>query len=202
MKHFSVALNVVLVLAVGILYYLHFSAKKQMPVEGGAKDPAAVVTGNFKIAYVDIDSLEAHYVYFKEKKNELDKKQAAVDNELSSSARALQNEAAAFQQKVNAGGVSQAEGEATQRSLMQKQQQLQIREQTLKQQLMEQQAKFQEELQKRLDDFLSKYNEGKNYAYILSYSKGLTNILYKNTAFDITNEVIAGLNAEMKAAKK
>jgi outer membrane protein len=157
----------------------------------------AVANNNFIVAYVDIDTVEAYYDYFKEKKAELEKKQQAIDNELKANVRALQNEAADFQRKANT--MTQAEGEAAQRTLYGKQQELQEKEQNMRSTYAEQENKFNEELQKRLNDYLEKLNSDKRYAYILSYRTGASNILYKDPKYDITREVIKGLN-EAEAA--
>jgi len=162
-----------------------------------AKGDSAGSNNSFVIAYVDIDTVEAHYDYFKEKRAELEKKQQAIDNELQANLRALQNEAADFQRR--ASGMSQAEGEATQRALYNKQQQLEGKAQNMRSQYAEQENKFNEELQKRLNDFLDKFNADKRYAYILSYRTGASNVLYKDARYDITTEVIKGLNEAAKA---
>ncbi|SFN44550.1 periplasmic chaperone for outer membrane proteins Skp [Chitinophaga sp. YR627] len=167
-----------------------------------AKDGGAASNSGFIIAYVDIDTVEAHYDYFKVKKAELEKKQQAIDNELNANARALQNEAADFQRRVNANSVTQAEGEATQRALYGKQQQLEGKAQNMRSEYAEQENKFNEELQKRLNDFLAKYNADKRYAYILSYRTGASNVLYKDDKYDITTEVIKGLNDASKEASE
>ena len=69
-------------------------------------------------------------------------------------------------------------------------------------QYAEQENKFNEELQKRLNDFLEKFNSDKKYAYIMSYRTGASNILYKDNKYDITNEVIKGLNEANASAEK
>ncbi|MBW8684205.1 OmpH family outer membrane protein [Chitinophaga rhizophila] len=166
-----------------------------------AKDGGAVTNSSFIIAYVDIDTVEAHYDYFKEKKAELEKKQQAIDNELNANVRALQNEAADFQRR--ASSMTQSEGEATQRALYNKQQQLEGKAQNMRSQYAEQENKFNEDLQKRLNDFLTKFNADKRYAYILSYRTGASNVLYKDEKYNITNEVIKGLNeANAEASQK
>ena len=195
MRNLSVVLNVILFLLVGVLFFLHFSGRTPAVAAAtpGEKSADAATGSSCNIAYVNIDSLEEHYTYFKEKKDELEKKQRSIEQELNGNAQALQNEVAQLRQK--AATMTQAEGEAAQKSIMQKQQALQQKEQNLQQQFMQQQAQFNDELQRRLDDFLTKYNADKKYTYILSYSKGMSNILYKDAAYDITNAVIAGLNA-------
>jgi outer membrane protein len=161
---------------------------------------AATVSKGFIIAYVDIDTVEANYNYFKEKKAELEKKQQAIDNELKANVKALQNEAADFQRRAQS--MTQAEGEAAQRTLYDKQQQLEGKAQNMRSQYAEQENKFNEELQHRLNDFLQKFNSDKKYAYILSYRSGASNVLYKDEQYNITNVVIAGLNEANVPEKK
>lgn len=153
---------------------------------------ASAASNGLVIAYVDIDTVEAHYNYFKQKKTELETNQQAIENELQANVRALQNEAADFQRKANT--MTQSEGEAAQRTLYQKQQQLEGKAQNMRAKYAEQENKFNEELQKRLNDFLEKFNSDKRYAYIMSYRTGASNILYKDKKYDITPEVIKGLN--------
>ena len=180
----------------------------QQPAKQGNNDVAAPAAGtsasaggnSFIIAYVDIDTVEAHYSYFKQKKTELETKQQAIENELQANVRALQNEAADFQRKAT--GMTQSEGEAAQKTLYDKQQQLEGKAQNMRAQYAEQENKFNEELQKRLNDFLEKFNSDKKYAYIMSYRTGASNILYKDNKYDITNEVIKGLNEANASAEK
>lgn len=196
MKKLSLILNAVLFVLVAVLFYLHFNAKKNSVAAIGMTTNAAAQNASdshsLSIAYVNIDSLEAHYAYFQQKKAELDKEQASIQNDLSSRARTLQDEVAALQKK--AATMTQAQGEAAQKSIMQKQQALQQREQDLRQKFMQEQQNFNLDLHNRLSIFLKKYNENKHYSYILSYSEMASDILLKDTAYDITADVIKGLN--------
>ena len=189
-------------LAAGTFMACQQPAKKDgTPAAAATGDSnSATVNKGFIIAYVDIDTVEANYNYFKEKKAELEKKQQAIDNELKANVRALQNEAADFQRKAQS--MTQAEGEAAQRTLYDKQQQLEGKAQNMRSQYAEQENKFNEELQHRLNDFLQKFNSDKKYAYILSYRSGASNVLYKDEQYNITNEVIAGLNEANVPEKK
>jgi outer membrane protein len=105
----------------------------------------------------------------------------------------------AFQKKAQAGTLSQSEGEATQKRLAQMQQNVETRRQSVGNELMEEQQKFNEELQRRLDAFLEDYNKDKQYDYILSYAKG-GSILLANKTLDITRDVIKGMNEKDKTA--
>lgn len=166
------------------------------PETKAAEAPATAPTG--KIAYVNLDTLEVRYDYFKQRKAEFEKKTAAMEGEVEKLAQGLQSEYAAFQKKAQAGTLTQAEGEAGQKKLAAMQQNIESRRQSLGAQLMKEQETFNKELQQRLDNFLVKYNANKGYDFILSYVKG-GNILFANKALDITEEVIKGMNAEDSA---
>ncbi|MDD6507262.1 MAG: OmpH family outer membrane protein, partial [Prevotellaceae bacterium] len=56
--------------------------------------------------------------------------------------------------------------------------------------------KYNKALRDSIQHFLAAYNKDKQYSIILS--KAGDNLLYANKAYDITNEVIAGLNKAYK----
>jgi len=172
-------------------------AGNSAPAASSAANSGTPAAGSFKIAYVDLDSLEAHFEYFKEKRGLLEQKQQQMDNQLKGKARALQSEYADLQRRAST--LTQEQGEAAQRSLMSKQQQLEEEAQNLRASYTEQETKFNEELQKRLDDFLKSYNADKRFAYIFSYRSTASNILYKDPAYDVTPDVIKGMNDKSAA---
>ncbi|WP_222166016.1 OmpH family outer membrane protein [Edaphocola aurantiacus] len=159
-------------------------------------EQAAGNNAGLKLAYVNGDTLNANYIFLKEQKAAYEKKQNAFENEMQQKEKALQAEAMAFQKKIQAGTMSQAEGEATQKRLGQQQQVLEQRHQTITAQLMKEQTEIQDEFQKRLDAFLEKFNKEKKYDFIFTYSKAGGQILYANKALDITKEVLDAMNAE------
>lgn len=197
MKKVLIAVNAILIVLVAVLFYLHFSAPVQAPAAKAA--PASAAAPVQRIAWVNIDSLESHYAYFQEKSAELAKKQQAVQKDLAGRARAIQDQIADLRKK--AATMTQSEGEAAQKSIMEKQQALQKREQDMRQELMEEQQQFNADLHDRLNRFLQKYNADKHYAYILSYSDQGSDILLKDDAYDITADVIRGLNGQTPAGK-
>jgi len=52
---------------------------------------------------------------------------------------------------------------------------------------------------KEIKDYLKKFNEDRRYSFIFSYEPGL--FYYKDSAFDITSQVLKGLNDQYKARK-
>ncbi len=161
--------------------------------------PAVVHTaGGSNIAYVNVDTLEAHYELLKTKREDFKHRQAQMENELQRSYGQMQSDANDIQKKAQANSLTQAEYEAAQKRLMQMQQTLESRKESLTQQLMKEQEDFNTDLKKRLDAFLENYNKTHQYDFIMSYSGSGSALLYANRARDITNDVVDGMNAGTK----
>ena len=166
-----------------------------------AAAPATV--NGARIAWVNIDTLEEHYEQLKQGREEFRKRKEQMEGELQQSAQQMQAKAMDVQKKAQAGALTQSEYEAAQKQYMAMQQSLESRNQSLTEQLMKEQEEMNKKLKKNLDIFLEKYNKDKHYDFILSYSTGGGSpIMYANKAYEITNEVIAGMNAEPKETPK
>ncbi|OJW84918.1 MAG: hypothetical protein BGO69_10260 [Bacteroidetes bacterium 46-16] len=199
MKNTATVLSALSLIGVLILFGMHFSGKKTNEPAQGARTSSAteMVNGAGRIAYVNIDTLEAHYEYLKNKKDQFKKRQQDVDAELQRSAQQIQNDYMNVQKKAQANTLTQSEYEAAEKRLTQMQQSLETRKQVLTEQLLKEQDDFNKDLQLRLDKFLEGYNQDKHFDYILSYSQG-GSILFTNKELDITNDVIKGMNQAAK----
>ena len=154
-------------------------------------------TGNLKIAYVEVDSLMTQYEFCKEKSLDLQKKSNNARNTLNQKGQQLQSAAANFQQKLNNNAFTSREQAESQQAAIQRQQQsLQELQARLENELANETAKFNEDLRDSLMNFLNAYNKDKKFDLILT--KQGDNILYAAKRFDITNDVINGLNKRYK----
>jgi outer membrane protein len=181
---------------VGVLFYLHFSGppKAKPIVTADGKAVQGMV-----IAYFDIDSFQMSYDYYTQKKKELEAHQSAIENELSKDEQSLQNLYVSLQQKAET--MTESEATEAQQQLMMKKDQLDQKKETLTNQLMEQTQKFNQELQESLVGYLKEYNADGRYAYIMPYSKESPLLMYVNPAYDITGDVIKGMNEKYKNKK-
>ena len=193
MKNLSLILNVVLLVAVGILFYLHFSSGGPQEVRSSAVEP-----GDLQIAYINSDSVLKHYEYLKVNRIQLEEKTKKMDADYRNRATGLQNEIAAYQRNVSNMTLSQVR--ATEEDLGKKQQNLQMYQQTLSQQLMEEEAKLNKELYDRVTAFLKRYGDEKGFQIVLKFDPS-SDVLFAGEALDISEQVIAGLNADYLAEK-
>jgi outer membrane protein len=190
-------LSGIALLGVIILFILHFSGSRHAKTttrSTKSSNTTSPATGGARVAYVDIDSFEAHYKSLKEKKAEFAAQQEAMEAELQRSAQQFQADYASLQRKAQAGTLSQAEGEAAGKRLAQMEQTLKTREQAMNTQFKGKLDAFNDELHRQMDAFLEDYTREHNYDYVLSYTRSTPIILYGNEALDITEDVIKGMN--------
>lgn len=193
MKNISTLLSILALVLVGILYYLHFSKTDNSTavVKSGVQKDSS----SFKVAYFDIDSLQTHYEYFKDVSTQIKSRENAISSELSNLRNSFEKKMKEWQQR--GPNMSQAEGEAAQREYGQMQQRYEQRQIALEQDLQKQRLDMMTDVRKKIEDYLLEYNKGKGYAYILSYEPGFM-LYYRDSAYDITSDVIAGLNSTYK----
>ena len=197
MKHLSTFLSVISLALIAVLFYLHFS---QRPVVKTTLPSITKTKGSdFRIAYFDIDSLQAHFDYFKKVSNEMKARENAMTVELRTLENSYQKKIKEWQEK--GANMTQAEGEAAQREYAQMQQRYQKRQMDLEQELQKQKVDLMTDLRKKVEDYLKEYNKEKGYAFILSYEPGFM-LYYKDTLYDVTPDVIAGLNDKYKSSLK
>ena len=106
-----------------------------------------------------------------------------------------------FQQKLNNNGFQSREQAASVQAAIERQQRdLQELQARLENELASETAKFNEALRDSLQNFLKLYNKDKHFDLILS--KAGDNILLAEKRYDITMDVINGLNKHYKPAAK
>ena len=203
MKNISTILSALALLGVIILFVMKTNDKKPTKKAINEKtENIGKIDENLsgKIAYIDIDTLEANYDYFKKRKAEFETRQKNIDSELERGASSLQSEYVSLQNKAQKGELSQAEGEAAQQKLMQKQQELELKRQNLASKFVKDQEIFNKEIHDNLHKYIEEYNEEKGYDYILSYSRD-GSILFANKNLDVTQDIIKGMNKSISSPK-
>lgn len=200
MKNFSIVLNVVLLVAVGVLYVLHFTGSgnngrtgENIVVEG--------IDGQVKIVYINTDTLMLNYKLAMELNEAFMKKQEDRRTELNIKAKEVDREAGEFQRKLqNNGFISEARAVEVRDQILAKQQRLQQLQQEMTDQMMREQNELNKKLFDSVTGFLAQYNREKGYNIILSTTLG-GNVLFAESGFDITGEVVKGLNASYTKAQ-
>ena len=212
----SLALNLLLAIAVAVLFYLHFSyasksisvvaeqaapvAKEETEEEAAIKNLPVPVIANMSnkanIVFIDYDSLIANYDFYKKIQKDLQVKLQSVEKELTDKQMKLQKDVAEYQEKQSL---------YTDQMKQQKEQQLMADEQALMElkqkrelQFTDQQKQLNEKLLNNLYGYFKRLAKENKVDYVMSYQRGVPGVLYGNDSLDITKNVLNGLNKEYK----
>jgi len=198
MKNFSVGLNVLLLIAVIVLFILHFTGQGK---SNETERKSVVSSAQSKIVYINIDTLLANYTQSKELNEAYLKKVEEKRTELNVKMRQLAKENEEFQRKLNNNGfLTRERANEAYTELAIKNENLQ----RLQQETQENLAREQREMNQKLLDvfmrFFQEYNKSKGYEMILSTTVGGT-VFYAEQGYDITQDVLKQLNERYKQTK-
>jgi outer membrane protein len=198
MKNISTLLFVLLFAMVALLFYFQFAGKKK--TTGDASVKAEGAKANLNVAYVDIDSLENNYEYFKELEKKYEKKRDSIDKILNSDFNAIENERIRFIQRGSA--ITEIEAENFKAAYQQKMQNLENKKQQLAKNLTDEQTMGMDGVLRKIENYLTEYNKLNNYTFVFGVAKGNMMFLHKDTACNITYDVLKGLNEEYRKTVK
>ena len=198
MKNGLLLLNVVLAITVGYLLYMQLGAKKTGATgnKTSSKD-TAINSSAFRIAYFEMDSVEANFNMVKDIKADINKKEETINSELDIMDKNYREKVNDYQQKAQS--MTQTQSEMATQDLMKIQDQMKGRKQTLDQEYNDLMMRRMKDVKTKIEEFLKEYNKTKDYSYIVSYEQGL--FYYKDTAYNITADVVKGLNELYKQKK-
>jgi outer membrane protein len=191
----GMVLNVILALAVIVLYVLFFTSKNKKEVIA----PVSIKTA-LSIAYVDSDSLWENYEFVKDIKKELKDLEVQLTNDYKAKTMAFQSE---YENYLKTGAsLPKTEQYKKEEALKQKQSSLLELKESLGNKLMEEKEKKNIELQDSIFSFVKRFNQGPKYSFILEKSR-TSSVLYANDSLNITKPILNGLNeAYAKSRKK
>ena len=155
----------------------------------------AAAPAELKIAYVEMDSIQTQYKFCKDMEPMLEKKRREFKQDtVAQKQQSLQTAAAKFQQDLQNNKYTQQQAEQVNAGLQKQNGDLQALAQRLDTELATKQQEYLTAVNDSLQHFLEQYNKSKKYAFIVTKA----GLLYADKAYDITKEVVAGLNKAYK----
>jgi outer membrane protein len=189
------ALNILLFLALAILYVLFFSKHSQIRSDSISQTLQKAVSGNMKVAFINNDSVLANYDLVTKLADELSGKTKRLEGEIASKQKAFEKDAAYFQDQVQKKTLSDQSAQEIYGQLQQNQQSILELRDRYAAELQQNQIDMNIVVLDSVMNFLKRYNEKYKFDYILGFTKG-GNILYANDTLDITKNVIKELNEQ------
>lgn len=196
MKQLSLILSIIATGLAGVLLYLHIK-DRQAPARPAVVAPANGGGSSFAIAYFDVDSLENNFQLYKDAMGRIKTKEDALTSDLTTMEKSYQKKIAEWQQKGNT--MSQTEAESANREYQEMQQRFAARKQEMEQTMENIKRDEMAKIRKKLEGFLKDYNKEKRYNYIFSYVPDF--MFYRDTIYNITPDLIKGLNEYYKEKK-
>lgn len=220
MKNLSLIINGILAVAVGVLYYLHFSCKSSCSVNQTAAVAVADSTqlsplneeisgdsvvafipdslppaGN--VAFLNFDVLTEKYQFYKDGVKALEADFRAKQNELVARQKKLEEDFGRYQQL--APTMNDETRAIKEQQLATDEKKLYEFRDQLESSFANKEAEFNKSFLTKLDSYFSKLGKEKNYDYVFVYSKGGPSyIVYANDKLNITNYTLQGLNSQYK----
>lgn len=199
-KNASVILFVLAFLAIGFLYYKEYSA----PAVPNVTEDKITTTDStrakpdqdLRVAFIYGDSINKNYTFSIKTMERLAREQKSAEERV----RAKLNRAQQRYQQLmeQSQTMTQSEVQQAQAELQQMEQEMQAYQQNIAAELQQSEIDAQTEYLKRVQDFLQEFNQVQKYDVIFNYQQG-GSILKMDSAYDITEEVIRGLNKNFEA---
>lgn len=183
------------------LLFKQFSSKKvKTAVVKTSGGDSLVTNSTFRIAYFEMDSVAAKFHLAKDFQTEVVNREDAINAEIGNRAKAIQQKINYYQNEAQAGKLSEEQSEAASREIKGMDDEMKNRKQRLEQDYNNYVMTRQTEIKTKIKSFIAEYNKQKGFTYILSDDPGL--FYYQDAAFNITDDVVKGLNEKYKPEKK
>lgn len=203
-------LLVVLIISVGILFYMHFSSTKEIAAvknnltktDSVAPQLSFSIPKNLagaRVLYVNIDTIDAKYEAFADLSKEAGNNYAYIQKQYQKKATELQQQYDTYQQNMANKLLSENDDLAAQARLNAGAEELKKLENqisALEGSAMEKNAIITNDI----STYFKSYARDKKIDYILAYG-GASNVLYANDSLDVTSDVLKSLNENYRLNK-
>jgi len=158
-------------------------------------------TADKGIAFIELDSVIAHFDMALDKTSELEQKTKNSEAELTAKSQAFDRDVKDYQNKAQKGLITRATAAEMEQTLAQQQQQLLTLRDQMAYNLNEEGTVAQRQVLEYINMYLAEFNADGRYQYILA-KQFPGPILYSDSTLDITAAVITGLNTKYKSDKE
>ena len=200
MKNTSLILSIISLVAVvafGILSLTKGGKSADVQTDGSAVETSA---SKGDIVYVNLDRILMEYDMANDLRSVVETKIQNIQAEVNRRAKKLENDVIDFQNKIDKGLLTRTNAEVQSQKLQQQELEFNNYAAQKEQEVQEEQVVMMNQLGDAIQTFITKYNEEKQYAMILTNSGGAP-VLVADQALDITDDVLAGLNEEYIKSK-
>ena len=186
-------LNVVLLIGVVVLFFLFFNKKDNTTsvIPTRTNPDTASKWQHTPVAYFDMDSIEANFVLWKQVQAEVVKREAGINDTITQMRNGFQS----YYQKLQAqsANLSPRQKDSLGNELAQMDSEIKNRTAELNQKYQTFFMSKQQEIVTLIKNYCKEFNKDKRYSYIIAREPGL--FYYTDTAYNVTSDLLKGLNA-------
>ena len=160
-----------------------------------AKSDSTAVAGS--IVFFNIDKVVENYDMANDLRSVVETKVSGIQAEIDRRGNKLQKDVNDFQNKIEKGLLTRSVAEVQQQKLQQQQNDYQQYAMRKQQEMAEEQQVMLNQIMNAIAEYVQEYNVEKQYALILTTSGDIlpAPVVTGSPALDITDEILAGLNA-------
>lgn len=189
-------LNIVLLVLVGVLFYLHFSSKKGSSSKVAGIQASEKNNDAARIAYFEMDSINSNFNLMKEAESDLSRREQEMTNDLARMEKQIMDKVRDYQSQP----LSQVQSEVATNDVRERQKQYEMLKGKYDQEFQQLFMNKKVEIRNKIEEYLKEYNKDGKYTYIFSYEPGF--IFYRDTMYNITSDLIKGLNEKYPKKNK
>ncbi len=192
-----------LILSAALVAGLLFSGCNNTATTAVSTAQADTTAAAGSIVFFNIDKVMENYDMANDLRSVVETKVNGIQAEIDRRGSRLQKDINDFQNKIEKGLLLRSDAEARQVKLQQQQNEYQQYALSKQQEMAEEQQVMLNQIMNAISEYVQAYNAEKQYALILTTSGDIlaTPVVTGSAALDITDEILAGLNAEYVKTK-
>ncbi len=193
MRYLSLILSAAAMLLAGLIFYQLRTENKKLQEQINKIHPEDTSpSAALKIAYVDLDSIDARFEFYKGKIEAFEKKKEGLDRQLNGAFQQLDKRRIDFLKKGDA--ITAADADNFRKEYDNQLQVLENQRRKIEQEVQQEAMIMRDDIFSKIHDYLSSFCKERGYTFVFSYSRNANIFLYEDPVHNITEEVIAGLN--------
>ena len=195
MKNTSLILSIIALVAVVVFGALSLTKGEKGTDVNNDGEAVEAAASKGDIVYIDLDRIIMEYDMANDLRSVVETKVQNIQAEINRRGKKLENDVIEFQNKIDKGLLTRTNAELQSQKLSQQELEFNNYAAQKQQEINEENVVMMNQLGDAIQTFLTKYNEEKQYAMILTNSGGAP-VITADAALDITDDVLAGLNEE------
>ncbi len=179
--------------------YLFFSKPKQAQ-ENKIDSVHPTNQESLKIAYINVDSIDKHFIMIQDLSKSIEKKQKSFEYQFQNKVKKFQEDLTKFQEQAKF--LTQEQALEQQAELAQREQTILQSEQVYAEKLLKMKEENQSKLYQAVQDVIKQINDSTEFDLVLRVDQSMSSVFHASDSLDITTQVLSRLNQSYLGSKK